>query len=36
MLQIADRIAALNEESLKRGDEKLGALFGRLQLGLVR
>jgi signal transduction histidine kinase len=34
MLQIADRIAGLNEESLKRGDEKLGALFGRLQLGL--
>src|SRR5580693_130376 len=35
MLQIADRIAALNEDSLKRGDEKLGALFGRLQLWLV-
>jgi signal transduction histidine kinase len=35
MLQIADRIAGLNEESLKRGDEKLGALFGRLQLSLV-
>jgi len=35
MLQIADRIAALNEDSLKRGDEKLGALFGRLQMGLV-
>jgi signal transduction histidine kinase len=35
MLQIADKIAGLNEESLKRGDEKLGALFGRLQLGLV-
>src|ERR1700691_3648865 len=35
MLQIADRIAGLNEESLKRGDEKLGALFGRLQLALV-
>ena len=34
MLQIADRIAGLNEESLKRGDEKLGALFGRLQVGL--
>jgi len=34
MLQIADRIAGLNEESLKRGDEKLGALLGRLQLGL--
>lgn len=35
MLQIADRIAALNEEALKRGDEKLGALFARLQLGLL-
>src|SRR5579864_1046019 len=35
MLQIADRIAGLNEEALKRGDAKLGALFGRLQLGLV-
>ena len=35
MLQIADRIATLNEESLKRGDAQLGALFGRLQLGLV-
>jgi len=35
MLQIADRIAGLNEESLKRGDEKLGALFGRLQLWLM-
>jgi signal transduction histidine kinase len=35
MLQIADRIAGLNEDSLKRGDEKLGALFGRLQLSLV-
>src|SRR5580704_4312642 len=35
MLQIADRIAGLNEESLKRGDKKLGALFGRLQLSLV-
>ena len=35
MLQIADRIEALNEESLKRGDERLGAVFERLQLGLV-
>ena len=35
MLQIADRIAALNEDALKRGDSQLGALFGRLQLGLV-
>ena len=35
MLQIADRIEALNEDSLRRGNEKLGAVFGRLQLGLV-
>ena len=35
MLQIADRIAALNEDELKRGDNQLGALFRRLQLGLV-
>lgn len=35
MLQIADRIEALNEEALKRGDEKLGAVFARLQLGLM-
>jgi signal transduction histidine kinase len=35
MLQIADRIAGLNEDSLKRGDGKLGALFGRLQLWLM-
>ena len=35
MLQIADRIARINEDALKRGDEKLGALFGRLQVGLV-
>ena len=35
MLQIAYRIEALNEESLKRGDERLGAVFERLQLGLV-
>ena len=35
MLQIADRIATLNEEALKRGDAQLGALFGRLQFGLV-
>lgn len=34
MLQIADQIEALNEESLKRGDAKLGDLFGRLQFGL--
>jgi signal transduction histidine kinase len=35
MLQIADRIAALNEAVLKRGDTQLGALYGRLQFGLV-
>jgi len=35
MLQIADRIAALNEQSLRRGDETLGSVFGRLQLGLI-
>jgi signal transduction histidine kinase len=35
MLQIADRIAALNEDALKRGDAQLGALFARLQFGLV-
>ncbi len=37
MLQIADRIAELNELSLKRGNEQLGQRFGRLQsiLGLV-
>jgi signal transduction histidine kinase len=35
MLQIADRIATLNEDALKRGDLQLGALFGRLQFGLV-
>ena len=35
MLQIADRIEALNEEALRRGDIKLGDLFGRLQFGLL-
>jgi len=35
MLQIADRIEALNEEALRRGDIKLGDLFDRLQLGLL-
>src|SRR5208337_903774 len=35
MLQIADRVAALNEQELNRGSDQLGALFGRLQLGLV-
>jgi signal transduction histidine kinase len=35
MLQIADRIETLNEEALRRGDAKLGDLFGRLQFGLL-
>ena len=35
MLQIADRIEALNEEALRRGNVKLGDLFGRLQFGLL-
>lgn len=35
MLQIADRIEALNEDALRRGDAKLGDLFGRLQFGLL-
>jgi signal transduction histidine kinase len=35
MLQIADRIEALNEDALRRGDIKLGDLFDRLQLGLL-
>jgi signal transduction histidine kinase len=35
MLQIADRIESLNEEALRRGNVKLGDLFGRLQLGLL-
>ena len=35
MLQVADRVAALNEDALKRGDQELEARFGRLQLGLV-
>lgn len=35
MLQIADRIETLNEDALKRGNEKLGAVFARLQLGLM-
>jgi signal transduction histidine kinase len=35
MLQIADRVASMNEQELNRGSDQLGALFGRLQLGLV-
>jgi signal transduction histidine kinase len=34
MLQIADRIAALNADSLKRGNERADALFRRLQVGM--
>lgn len=34
MLQIADRVAAVNEQELKREDEQLSSLFDRLQLGL--
>jgi len=35
MLQIADRIAAINEQSLRRGNDTLGSVFERLQFGLV-
>jgi signal transduction histidine kinase len=35
MLQISDQIEALNEDALKRGNDKLGALFARLQIGLI-
>jgi signal transduction histidine kinase len=35
MLQIADRVASLNEEALQRGNRQLSSLFGRLQLGLI-
>lgn len=35
MLQIADRVAAVNEQELKRADEQLSFLFDRLQLGLM-
>jgi len=35
MLQIADRIEALNEDVLRRGNGQLVELFGRLQVGLV-
>jgi signal transduction histidine kinase len=34
MLQIADRIAAVNAESLRRGSRKLDEMFGRLQMGM--
>lgn len=35
MLQIADRVAELNERALQRGDQQLSGLFGKLQLGLI-
>jgi signal transduction histidine kinase len=35
MLQVADSIAGINEDVLKRGNEKLEARFARLQLGLI-
>jgi signal transduction histidine kinase len=35
MLQIADRIETMNARALKEGNERLDALFGRLQLGLL-
>lgn len=35
MLQIADRVGQLNEQTLQRGDQRLAGLVGRLQLGLL-
>jgi signal transduction histidine kinase len=35
MLQIADRVAQLNEQALQRGSRQLSSLFERLQLGLI-
>jgi signal transduction histidine kinase len=35
MLEIADQIEVLNEDALKRGNGRLGALFGRLRIGLT-
>lgn len=35
MLQIADRIGAMNDDALKRGNNRLVDLFGRLQAGLA-
>ncbi len=35
MLQIADRVGQLNEQTLQRGDQRLAGLIGRLQLGLI-
>jgi len=35
MLEVADQIEALNEDALKRGNGRLGALLGRLQIGLA-
>jgi signal transduction histidine kinase len=35
MLRIADRVGALNEQALQRGDQQLAGLFERLRLGLI-
>jgi len=35
MLEIADQIEVLNEDALKRGNSRLGVLFGRLRIGLA-
>lgn len=35
MLQIADRIGALNEDALRCGETQLGSLFAKLQLWLI-
>ena len=35
MLQIADRVGQLNEQSLQRGDQRLAGLFERLRFGLM-
>ncbi len=35
MLQIADQIEALNEAAFRRGNGRVEALFGRLQIGLL-
>jgi signal transduction histidine kinase len=35
MLQIADRVGQLNEQSLQRGDQRLAGLFERLRFGLI-
>jgi signal transduction histidine kinase len=35
MLQIADRVGQLNEQTLQRGDQRLAGLVGRFQFGLL-